>query len=170
MVDATENALKKFDKLANAFEVSTKDMKENIQNHLDEINNNYSFDNEIINDMCESVSNLSNDFNVMRNTLLENIKSSQTILSSFGDEIKINGANDTDPRILSAYSELLDSCNNSIKLLGSIYKDISDTHLKIKRLMNENSNNENDTQKGNSNTFIFANTADILKEFKKIQN
>ena len=120
---------------------------------------------EIIQDMSSNVSNLSNDFSIMRETLLSNIKSSKIILSSFGDEIVANGS-DTNPKLLSAYSELLESCNNSIKLLGGIYKDISETHLKIKKLLatEQNSIDETQPRSETKNTIIFANTSELLKE------
>ena len=119
----------------------------------------------IIQDMSSNVSNLSNDFSIMRETLLSNIKSSKIILSSFGDEIVANGS-DTNPKLLSAYSELLESCNNSIKLLGGIYKDISETHLKIKKLLATEQSSIDDTQPRSEtkNTIIFANTSELLKE------
>lgn len=162
--------LKKYEGLAASFEVTTAEMEEDLKQKVQEIKSasivSKSVENaEIVRDMTSNVSNLSNDFSIMRETLLENIKSSQVILSSFSNEIVANGS-DTNPKLLSAYSELLESCNNSIKLLGGIYKDISETHLKIKKLLaTEGNASEGTESQGNtSNTIIFANTADLLKE------
>lgn len=162
--------LKKYEGLAASFEVTTAEMEEDLKQKVQEIKSasiiSKSVENaEIVRDMTSNVSNLSNDFSIMRETLLENIKSSQVILSSFSNEIVANGS-DTNPKLLSAYSELLESCNNSIKLLGGIYKDISETHLKIKKLLaTEGNASEGTESQGNTNnTIIFANTADLLKE------
>ena len=162
--------LKKYEGLAASFEVTTAEMEEDLKQKVQEIKSasivSKSAENaEIVRDMTSNVSNLSNDFSIMRETLLENIKSSQVILSSFSNEIVANGS-DTNPKLLSAYSELLESCNNSIKLLGGIYKDISETHLKIKKLLaTEGNASEGTESQGNTNnTIIFANTADLLKE------
>lgn len=164
------NVLKKYEGLANSFAVTTASMENELKNKVTEIKqaceNSSSSDNfEIIQDMSSNVSNLSNDFSIMRETLLSNIKSSKIILSSFGDEIVANGS-DTNPKLLSAYSELLESCNNSIKLLGGIYKDISETHLKIKKLLATEQSSIDDTQPRSEtkNTIIFANTSELLKE------
>ena len=164
------NVLKKFEGLANSFAVTTASMENELKNKVTEIKQacdvSKSSDNfEIIQDMSSNVSNLSNDFSIMRETLLSNIKSSKIILSSFGDEIVANGS-DTNPKLLSAYSELLESCNNSIKLLGGIYKDISETHLKIKKLLatEQNSIDETQPRSETKNTIIFANTSELLKE------
>lgn len=162
--------LKKYEGLAASFEVTTAEMEEDLKQKVQEIKSasivSKSVENaEIVRDMTSNVSNLSNDFSIMRETLLENIKSSQVILSSFSNEIVANGS-DTNPKLLSAYSELLESCNNSIKLLGGIYKDISETHLKIKKLLaTEGNASEGTESQGNTNnTIIFANTAELLKE------
>ena len=162
--------LKKYEGLAASFEVTTAEMEEDLKQKVQEIKSANivakSVENaEIVRDMTSNVSHLSNDFSIMRETLLENIKSSQVILSSFSNEIVANGS-DTNPKLLSAYSELLESCNNSIKLLGGIYKDISETHLKIKKLLaTEGNASEGTESQGNTNnTIIFANTADLLKE------
>ena len=162
--------LKKYEGLAASFEVTTAEMEEDLKQKVQEIKSasivSKSVENaEIVRDMTSNVSNISNDFSIMRETLLENIKSSQVILSSFSNEIVANGS-DTNPKLLSAYSELLESCNNSIKLLGGIYKDISETHLKIKKLLaTEGNASEGTESQGNTNnTIIFANTADLLKE------
>lgn len=162
--------LKKYEGLAASFEVTTAEMEEDLKQKVQEIKSanivSKSVENaEIVRDMTSNVSNLSNDFSIMRETLLENIKSSQVILSSFSNEIVANGS-DTNPKLLSAYSELLESCNNSIKLLGGIYKDISETHLKIKKLLatEGNASEGNESQGHTNNTIIFANTADLLKE------
>lgn len=164
------NVLKKYEGLANSFAVTTASMENELKNKVTEIKQacdvSKSSDNfEIIQDMSSNVSNLSNDFSIMRETLLSNIKSSKIILSSFGDEIVANGS-DTNPKLLSAYSELLESCNNSIKLLGGIYKDISETHLKIKKLLATEQSSIDDTQPRSEtkNTIIFANTSELLKE------
>lgn len=162
--------LKKYEGLAASFEVTTAEMEEDLKQKVQEIKSasivSKSVENaEIVRDMTSNVSNLSNDFSIMRETLLENIKSSQVILSSFSNEIVANGS-DTNPKLLSAYSELLESCNNSIKLLGGIYKDISETHLKIKKLLatEGNASDGTESQGNTNNTIIFANTADLLKE------
>ena len=162
--------LKKYEGLAASFEVTTAEMEEDLKQKVQEIKSANivakSVENaEIVRDMTSNVSHLSNDFSIMRETLLENLKSSQVILSSFSNEIVANGS-DTNPKLLSAYSELLESCNNSIKLLGGIYKDISETHLKIKKLLaTEGNASEGTESQGNTNnTIIFANTADLLKE------
>lgn len=164
------NVLKKYEGLANSFAVTTASMENELKNKVTEIKQacdvSKSSDNfEIIQDMSSNVSNLSNDFSIMRETLLSNIKSSKIILSSFGDEIVANGS-DTNPKLLSAYSELLESCNNSIKLLGGIYKDISETHLKIKKLLvtEQSSIDETQPRSETKNTIIFANTSELLKE------
>lgn len=164
------NVLKKYEGLANSFAVTTASMEEELKNKVTEIKQacekSSSSDNfEIIQDMSSNVSNLSNDFSIMRETLLSNIKSSKIILSSFGDEIVANGS-DTNPKLLSAYSELLESCNNSIKLLGGIYKDISETHLKIKKLLatEQSSIDETQPRSETKNTIIFANTSELLKQ------
>lgn len=167
------NVLKRYEGLANSFAVTTASMENELKNKVTEIKQacdvSKSSDNfEIIQDMSSNVSNLSNDFSIMRETLLSNIKSSKIILSSFGDEIVANGS-DTNPKLLSAYSELLESCNNSIKLLGGIYKDISETHLKIKKLLATEQSSIDDTQPRSEtkNTIIFANTSELLKEISK---
>lgn len=156
-------ALKKFESLANAFEVSTKEMEDVIKEKVHEVKAEVSesFNTEHINSLVNSVQNLSTDFSTLRNTLLSNIKSSQCILSSFENEIVASGS-DCNPKLLSAYSELLESCNSSIKLLSSLYKDISETHLKIKKLLlNENQENPEHAQ---TNTAIIINTSDFLKK------
>lgn len=156
-------ALKKFESLANAFEVSTKEMEDVIKEKVHEVKAEVSesFNTEHINSLVNSVQNLSTDFSTLRNTLLSNIKSSQCILSSFENEIVASGS-DCNPKLLSAYSELLESCNSSIKLLSSLYKDISETHLKIKKLLlNENQENSENAQ---TNTAIIINTSDFLKK------
>ena len=156
-------ALKKFESLANAFEVSTKEMEDVIKEKVHEVKAEVSesFNTEHINSLVNSVQNLSTDFSTLRNTLLSNIKSSQCILSSFENEIVASGS-DCNPKLLSAYSELLESCNSSVKLLSSLYKDISETHLKIKKLLlNENQENPENAQ---TNTAIIINTSDFLKK------
>ena len=164
------NSLARYEGLANSFAVTTASMENELKNKVTEIKqacdvSKSSYNFEIIQDMSSNVSNLSNDFSIMRETLLSNIKSSKIILSSFGDEIVANGS-DTNPKLLSAYSELLESCNNSIKLLGGIYKDISETHLKIKKLLATEQSSIDDTQPRSEtkNTIIFANTSELLKE------
>lgn len=161
--------LKKYEGLAQSFEVTTAEMEQDLKQKVVEIKSAYNEtklcnNDGIVRDMASNVNNLSNDFSIMRETLLENIKSSQIILSSFSDEIVANGS-DTNPKLLSAYSELLESCNNSIKLLGGIYKDISETHLKIKKLLATEKDEDSDANISETrNTIIFANTSDLLKE------
>ena len=80
--------LKKYEGLAKSFEVTTAEMEEDLKQKVSEIKTTYnkakfSDNDEIVKDMASNVNNLSNDFYIMRETLLENIKSSQIILSSF---------------------------------------------------------------------------------------
>lgn len=155
--------LSKFEGLANAFEVSTKEMEEDISKKVQEIKDSNKI--EILSTQKIDIFQLSNDFSVMRRTLLENIETSKTILSSFSNEIVADGVN-INPKLLSAYSELLNSCNDSIKLLGLIYKDISDTHLKIKKL--EENNEENSPEKV-TNNLVLTNSDELLKQILKLK-
>lgn len=169
-----ENVLKKYEGLAQAFEVTTQEMEQDLEKKVNEIKAEVIFEtnhiprnNEdrdgILSEMSNHVINLSSDFAIMRKTLLDNINSSRIILSSFSNEIVANGT-DTNPKLLSAYSELLESCNTSIKLLGGIYKDISETHLKIKKLLASEQETENTETSTTNNTIIIANTAELLKK------
>lgn len=149
--------LAKFNNLAQSFNLTTKEMEDNIKVKVKEIENaNVLIPQEdLIN-----VSNLTSDFQIMRQTLLTNIQSAQTLLSQFSQAIIMEGV-DIKPQLLSAYSELNESCNSGIKLLSDIYKGIADTHLKIKKLQEIVSDPE---EKNISNNLIITDTNELLKK------
>ena len=68
---------------------------------------------------------------------------------------------DVKPQLLSSYAELNESCNSGIKLLAEIYKNIADTHLKIKKLQ-ETENNQSPEKV--TNNLVIADTNSILKK------
>ena len=155
-----KNYLAKFEGLAKAFDITTKEMEENAQKIVTEIQNEYDENNSEVNNSIIESEMLNTDFQIMRMTLLNNIKSTKNLLSQFSDQITLEGI-DVKPQLLSAYAELNESCNAGIKLLAEIYKNITETHLKIKKIKGEDVSSDNSKT---TNNLIITDTNTLLKE------
>ena len=154
-----DNLVKKFETLAKNFEVTTQGMEDEIKSKILEVELlDEKFD--IAENLTENLNNLSSDFSLMRNTLLDNISNTKRILKIISDSIELDGS-DVNPKTITGYSEILKNCNESIQLLGSIYKEISETHIKIKKVIDVESK---DNSKNDLPQITIINTNDLLKE------
>lgn len=161
--DLNVNAyLAKFNNIANELGVSTKQMEENVKNKVSTLkkSNSLNVQNAVV-----TLETLQSDFQILRQNLMENIKSSQLVLTQFSTEIVAEGA-DVKPTLLSAYSELVESCNSSIKLMSMLYKDIADTYLKIKKLEETNEERDNPEKSKTINNLIITNTEELLNKIR----
>lgn len=72
---------------------------------------------------------LKEDFNLMRESLVNTIKRGQDILEVISNNILADPLSSN--QAVMAYSTLVDTINNSTKLLTDIYKNIVDIQIKI---------------------------------------
>ena len=89
-------------------------------------------------------------------------------MNQFSNEITMDGV-DVKPQLLSSYAELNESCNSGIKLLAEIYKNIADTHLKIKKLQ-ETENPEKSGSGQVTNNLVITDTNSLLKKILEKNN
>lgn len=165
MENSVDTYLTKFEGLASAFEVTTKEMEENVKTKVQEIKDKNFLvpSSDLIN-----IETLANDFQIMRQSLISNIQSTQALLNQFSNEITMDGV-DVKPQLLSSYAELNESCNSGIKLLVEIYKNIADTHLKIKKLQ-ETENPEKSGSGQVTNNLVITDTNSLLKKILEKNN
>ena len=105
MENSVDTYLTKFEGLASAFEVTTKEMEENVKTKVQEIKEKNFLvpSSDLIN-----IETLANDFQIMRQSLISNIQSTQALLNQFSNEITMDGV-DVKPQLLSSYAELNES-------------------------------------------------------------
>lgn len=118
----------KLDKLNNFFDITTSTVEE-ISKQVNSIDD----DIEIIEEESEdivTINMLRQDFNFIRQTLMDTVKSGKQVISKLSLEIEIEeGGNGS---LISSYAELIGVVNNSLKLLSTTYKDIVDMNIKLK--------------------------------------
>lgn len=98
-----------------------------------------------------------NDYQQMRNVVLVNVGQSTKLASQIMSELEV----ETDEKLVSAYTNLIDTTNKSLKILTDSYKTISDILLNISKL-------ESSTPETNETTtdVEITSTSDILKRLR----
>ena len=117
----------KLDKLNEFFDITTSTVDE-ISKHLETIDT----DIEVIDDSEDivTINMLRQDFEFIRTTLMDTVRSGKQVISKLSLEIEIEeGGNGN---LISSYAELIGVVNNSLKLLSTTYKDIVDMNIKLK--------------------------------------
>ena len=151
--------LAKFESLAKSFEVTTKEMEDSVKKKVKE----KAEDSLSTQEAIMTLNTLSEDFQVMRQTLLENMRSASLVLNQLNNEIIMDGV-DVKPQVLTAYAEFTNAVNSSSKILSSLYKDFTTVYVKMKQLDRDNESDKNTTI--NNNTLIIASTAELLERIK----
>ena len=154
--------LAKFENLAKSFEVTTKEMEESVKKKVKEVKEKAE-DSLSTQEAIMTLNTLSEDFQVMRQTLLENMRSASLVLNQLNNEIIMDGV-DVKPQVLTAYAEFTNAVNSSSKILSSLYKDFTTVYVKMKQLDRDNESDKNTTI--NNNTLIIASTAELLERIK----
>lgn len=98
-----------------------------------------------------------NDYQQMRNVVLVNVGQSTKLASQIMSELEV----ETDEKLVSAYTNLIDTTNKSLKILTDSYKTISDILLNINKI--ENSTSPEITE---STDVEITSTSDILKRLR----
>lgn len=98
-----------------------------------------------------------NDYQQMRNVVLVNVGQSTKLASQIMSELEV----ETDEKLVSAYTNLIDTTNKSLKILTDSYKTISDILLNISKL-------ESTSPETNETTtdVEITSTSDILKRLR----
>ena len=154
--------LAKFESLAKSFEVTTKEMEDSVKKKVKEVKEKAE-DSLSAQEAIMTLNTLSEDFQVMRQTLLENMRSASLVLNQLNNEIIMDGV-DVKPQVLTAYAEFTNAVNSSSKILSSLYKDFTTVYVKMKQLDRDNESDKNTTI--NNNTLIIASTAELLERIK----
>ena len=157
--------LAKFESLAKSFEVTTKEMEDSVKKKVKEVKEvkEKAEDSLSTQEAIMTLNTLSEDFQVMRQTLLENMRSASLVLNQLNNEIIMDGV-DVKPQVLTAYAEFTNAVNSSSKILSSLYKDFTTVYVKMKQLDRDNESDKNTTI--NNNTLIIASTAELLERIK----
>lgn len=98
-----------------------------------------------------------NDYQQMRNVVLVNVGQSTKLASQIMSELEV----ETDEKLVSAYTNLIDTTNKSLKILTDSYKTISDILLNINKI--ESQVNPEITE---STDVEITSTSDILKRLR----
>lgn len=102
------------------------------------------------------------DFSSIRSTLINTVNQGKVVIDTITQEIVCNP---TDAEMVASYSQLISVVNNSMKLLGTTYKDIGEIILKIRKI--EEVQSESPQSVTNiQNNFYAESTADIIKQLR----
>ena len=159
------NKAKKYLNLMKEFDVESDSMEKNIE----------IIETEILEDLTpeqykknkQSIINtkiLIEDFDIIRKTLKDNIKSISTLITRLGNELTVTNSDDINPDMLKGYSDLIKSNNQSMKLLIENYEKIAKIQTEVKKFMSneeEISNNKEPTKTINNNVFV-GSTKDLI--------
>lgn len=104
---------------------------------------------------------LKDDFNLMRESLVNTIQRGRDILEVISNNILADPISSN--QVIMAYSTLVDTINNSTKLLTDIYKNIVDIQLKISPKEVEKGN-------GKQEVMTIAEITKIISKNKQSQN
>ena len=108
-----------------------------------------------------SLKMLIEDYKTVRKTLLENVDNAQKIINSMSFDML--GDDDAGADRISAYSTLLGTINSSVKILTSSYKDISVVLLNLKKLEQEQKQEQIETDKN------VISTVDLIEKLKQLK-
>lgn len=108
-----------------------------------------------------SLKMLIEDYKTVRKTLLENVDNAQKIINSMSFDML--GDDDAGADKISAYSTLLGTINSSVKILTSSYKDISVVLLNLKKLEQEQKQEQIETDKN------VISTVDLIEKLKQLK-
>jgi hypothetical protein len=140
-----------------------------IKTNLTEIVSNDVFDvleTDNVTKEIVAMNTLQQDFQLIRETLLETIQNGRQILNALTDGLLMSGE-DISPDMLESYSILISSVNTSTKLLSSSYKDVFDTQIKIMKLVGDTKKEESSSNNTTTNNILITTTGDFIKKFKK---
>jgi len=124
---------------------------------------------ELLNTSLINSDELLSDFVLIRDALREDIRSTKTMLSKLGQDISASHADDISGSLVLAYAELKKGNVASIKMLMDSYNSVGETQLKIKKLITEIKDMEDeDNPDIVNNTINFIGTpAEMLESLKK---
>ena len=117
--------------------------------------------NDKITSELVSLKMLIEDYKTVRETLLDNVGNAQKIINSMSFDML--GDDDAGSDKISAYSTLLGTINNSVKILTSSYKDISVVLLNLKKLEQEQKQEQLETDKN------VISTVDLIEKLKQLK-
>lgn len=117
--------------------------------------------NDKITSELVSLKMLIEDYKTVRETLLDNVSNAQKIINSMSFDML--GDDDAGSDKISAYSTLLGTINNSVKILTSSYKDISVVLLNLKKLEQEQKQEQIETDKN------VISTVDLIEKLKQLK-
>ena len=117
--------------------------------------------NDKITSELVSLKMLIEDYKTVRETLLDNVGNAQKIINSMSFDML--GDDDAGSDKISAYSTLLGTINNSVKILTSSYKDISVVLLNLKKLEQEQKQEQIETDKN------VISTVDLIEKLKQLK-
>lgn len=117
--------------------------------------------NDKITSELVSLKMLIEDYKTVRETLLDNVSNAQKIINSMSFDML--GDDDAGSDKISAYSTLLGTINNSVKILTSSYKDISVVLLNLKKLEQEQKQEQLETDKN------VISTVDLIEKLKQLK-
>lgn len=163
VIDKTSNIITKYKNLANNFGLDVEEMVD----EMTEVVESKTSSSVVSGIEVIKKEALREDFVTCRQILLDSIKDARDIIRVFSQEIKTEGV-DVKPGILTGYSEIMNSINQNIKLLMSIYKDIVKTEVDMHKA---NSILPTEPEDDKKNIYIQNNyitsTADIMAKYKK---
>ena len=117
--------------------------------------------NDKITSELVSLKMLIEDYKTVRETLLDNVGNAQKIINSMSFDML--GDDNAGSDKISAYSTLLGTINNSVKILTSSYKDISVVLLNLKKLEQEQKQEQLETDKN------VISTVDLIEKLKQLK-
>ncbi len=108
--------------------------------------------------------NVVNDYNKLRQIVLDNVAQLKTISNNLTQEIEIEGF---DPKLVEVYGKLVETSNKSLKILTDSYKSISDILINIAKI---NSLHKPETPEKEENNDEIISTHDILNKLRNLNN
>jgi hypothetical protein len=175
-VDKTNGIIKKYEKIAEAFDVKVEDMSEDIEEIIEEtksdIVKHQAEKLPVSDEIKESAFNidlLTEDFASMRETIKSSLENGRQVQQKYTDEIMINSVTEISPTVLMGFSELMKAVAKQVELLSRIYKDVAETQVKLKTYMKKEQMVEDTNGSGTTNiqqnNYIMS-TQDLIDKFK----
>lgn len=98
------------------------------------------------------------DYEQLRNVVLHNLLSLKEMSDNVKGELELEGFN---PELVSSWNSLINTSNQSLKLLTGSYKDISSIILNIHKI------NSLNPKPKETETFKVENISDVIKRIRK---
>ena len=161
------NLASKLDVIANNFNIAestlselTKQVENNRPIRPVESNELVECELEDGNKLLFRMDDLESDFNTIRKGVTSNLTNAQNMSDTISLMITTEG--DIDSEALMAYSQLINTINQSMKLLITTYQDLIKIQESVKKF--NSSTPEGPKQQTVHNNFIAVNTAEILSQ------